>query len=292
MALHEFTRQTHYGDPAAPTHWALMSPHGERCDLFFEVYPHLREHLRMTDDQLATYDQIEFDFAATSLAHSIAQQVVEIAPVRVTVHEILLPRGFVDANRIPEYAIRRVFPHDIPEGDRQLMYDLHRVNALEGMEKLLRGADYFLNVHTMADCNRLYPVMETPEVEDYILSYNDPALQIRSPKRQFQFVCGNPLKEYGDRLLMKCFETVFKREGYRFEYNNPYQVTPHVTLKQYFDWSNGTSFDVPKSHLATDENEIILTRLEESPSRIRRIGKMFADVCRLRTAMCNEQGQC
>lgn len=262
----------------------LTVPHGADSHDFLQFFPEIK-----ADPELAkvwplfeTYLDIEKDFGATELAHSLGFELASFHGIDTRVVELNYPRGILDGGRLRDHCLRQCLPPQLMASLSAAMLRIHDA-SLSYMDRLYtefaKTQGFLLDVHTMAS---YCPVDESgkaftfpisfPRLEAYVNQYLN--ARNHNYRRKIDLICSdeNGRKLADPRLLSSLARELTLRNYVCLE-NEPYHAAPIYLSYQHMSMVPSLSLDVPK-HLVAEGDE--LDKLAIHPEGIRRLAEALA----------------
>lgn len=262
----------------------LTVPHGASAREFLEHFPEIEAdpQLQKVWPLFQSYLQIEQDFGATELAHSLAFEMQASYGISTRVVELNYPRGIVDGGRLRGHGLRSCLPTELFCRLQERFSEIHE-DSLKYMDDLYKEFSkencFLLDLHTMASyCpvdaagkKSTFPI-SFPRLEDYVNQYFN--AQNHAFARKIDLICSD---EKGRKLAHPVLLSAVARELYEAGYacleNEPYHAAPIYLSHQHMQMVPSLSIDVPK-HLVASGVE--LDQLSLNPQGIQRLAFTLA----------------
>lgn len=281
-------RTTDYGPETSDRpHAVILAPHASNGEAFLAAFPEISEACRGTQEAtLRCFFNIECDRGSSSLAHAIAELVLEEKPqARIHVVEATVPRAIIDANRVPNHALRNIFRRQEHPELAERLEALHAVMIGEIRRQLARmqsPGGVFLDIHTMAPQDRKeeFQIAETPEnLAEYVRTYTDPSCL--AERRPIDLVTdhenGMPLA--WEPLVTRMEQALF-RNRLMHTRNIPYATTERHLGTEHMRLYRGLAVDVPKDLLSEQSavrGDFDLASFVVNKPAVRRIARPLAE---------------
>jgi hypothetical protein len=226
----------------------------------------LSAEIGLSSDTFLKYLKVERDVSSSAFAHSIAEKL----PFALVV-EVTIPRGIVDANRNPDFALPKVLNFSKAKNlsDELLGIQAQIHGEIAAIFSEFPSAVY-LEMHTMAS--------SPPSRTDYsdVPGYLDAWLNPQKLKRPVDLIVFTPNGIAASNLhLAASALSVFSSLDEVAAFDFPYAASPHVKAVQYLmDHPCGLAMDIPKEVLASGPS---LDLLEVDSKKIERVAIALAN---------------
>lgn len=263
----KYLDERHYGPRTHKPHVVLLCPHDADASAFLHFNKEIVDACEVDRQTLLHFCAVERDAGSSQLAEMVGEMLAEHG-FHTKVIKVTTPRGIVDANRIPEKAIRHIFDHEKHAELKEKLLKLHSHiihDIQEALAKVRKGGVY-IDIHTMSPFDPstnegpAEAVIESPDtVVGYIQKYTHPTGDKRPLDIITSSVVGDEEIDYitSPTLSELLFEH-FNKRNIEAAYNKPYFVVPfvqthrHVVRLQSQD-VHSAIVDIPKDILVRNE---------------------------------------
>lgn len=288
-----YLRQTWYHKRRFPIDVTILCQHGNDGEAFLQNnYLSIAVLSRHDPDLFRRYMAIEQDVGSSELAHHIASKLMRKSaeagsPLSIVVLDVQLPRAIIDANRLPEYALREVFDYT---GHDDIASSYRRKHGFATSEvaallQRLSPQGIVLDVHSMAPHTPIgepsspdKPVDLSPTTLDrYVRSYTDPAM--RGERRVIDIVTRLPDGAViADHDLAIACNRELEVAGLESRFDHPYCTNERIMTTRYMQRHRTLAIDVPKDWLAVTpgSSEVNIANLQPDHGKVYRVASPIA----------------
>lgn len=256
----------------------LVAPHHDEGCALLAARPDVILACAADESTLRRYLAVDADVGSRQLAVCVADH---IAAAGVGVELLLprLPRGIIDAGRLPSRALRHVFRLGADPGLLGWLVHTHAVvvgEVITAIRALDRAHGLFVDLHTMSPRSPAIPrslteaVYESPgRLREYIAAFEDG----EHNRVAIDLITRIGSDVVGDRNLIDSLVAAFEQADLRWVQDVPYAASDHIVAGALMQERRGIMIDIPKDLLtlppfdlaavipAPDRVEVIAVRI-------------------------------
>ena len=206
-------------------------------------------------DTISRYLDLEHDFAARSLAISLAKKLSTKFNVLLLV--VNCDRGIMDANRLSDHCISSVIQKTASSDtiiELQNLNKFIREQISDILNKHLHPGGYILDVHSMWPFTMNIPNSKKNNLDDFSKSFM--LANHLGKRRNLNFIVHQDNGEaIADKEIASFIERELTSNKYPVQYDEPFSMDSIRSNYQYFKSYRGIAFDVPRDFLGKRQSK-------------------------------------
>lgn len=251
--MESFLDREHLGPDGSPA-FVLVVPHADGGQRLLAEHPEILEACAAPEALLRRYLLLEADHGSIDLARSVARH-LEAQDLGVDILTSRLPRGLIDAGRLPARALRHVWRADADSRLLALLVESH-AEGVRQVVQAVRGLDpregIFVDLHTMASRGprrMRSPTESADERPEALDAYIALFVEGGARREAIDLITHIGADLVADLRLREEIATALDVARRRWVANRPYAAADHLVAGMLMRERRGIMLDVPKHWL-------------------------------------------